>query len=241
MNQTYVSVNPHDEQFVSTFLEIPYRRTLRQVLDYGISDGKQRIVFGLHARYDLRERFLSLPFAKFAPVSWTMQDTIESVFSGMPHFSDLLSLLSRLESTNPHTVSTIRISDGGGIDAQFMRQLDLRNVERLHCCVYQQYASMLRVPAVLEHCALLLRFLASWLGIQPGFLVHTIGIAELPEIDADKARELLNLPVHDSPYLSLSWPQEICVGPAAFLKTVERWPKEKRALLDAMNIQLTFP
>lgn len=59
---TYNNPNPHDEQVVSTMLDIPYLRMVRNVLSYGHHEEnrtsvKSISIFGLSARYDLRDRF----------------------------------------------------------------------------------------------------------------------------------------------------------------------------------------
>lgn len=59
---SYLNTNCHDEQNVGVFLDLPYLKMLRQVLDYGIPEMDRtgtgtRSIFGLSARYDLRDRF----------------------------------------------------------------------------------------------------------------------------------------------------------------------------------------
>lgn len=69
-----------DPQNVGTFLDIPYLRVLRDILDYGEKHEDRtgvgtRSLFGVTCRYDLRERFPLLT-CRQVPWAWTVKELL---------------------------------------------------------------------------------------------------------------------------------------------------------------------
>lgn len=128
---------------------------------------------------------------------------------------------------NPHTVDDCALPPCHGVAIHFKRQIDSRNVERLHCCMYQRSCDMLLgVPYNVASYSLLTYIIAAWLGIKPGFFTHMLGDAHIYNNHVDQVREILDRTVIESPSLQVLWPNEpdmLEPSVRGFLDTLAKW------------------
>lgn len=307
---TYSNSNPHDDACHAQFLDIPYLKMLRTIMAYGQPEMDRtgvgtKSIFGMSARYDLRERFPLFTHKKLSfrwiaeELLWilsgdtcakTLEDRGITIWKewgdpdtrelgpvygdgmrrcAIPYSLDkweedqterkrvdqLFRLLMRLRNDpgsrrhiitlwNPHTVDECALPPCHGITIHFKIQRDGRNVDRLHCCMYQRSCDMLLgVPYNVASYSLLTCLIAGWLGIRPGFFTHMLGDAHIYRNHEDQVRELLERTLVESPQLEVHWPcQEGPMGGVAphrlaatesvqlFLKTISRWPEEADTL-----------
>ena len=246
-------------QNAATFLDLPYLRLVRDILDYGDSHQDRTGVgtlslFGQSCRYDLRERFPLLTCRK-VPWRWTVEE-LRWFLSGSTNAKDLedrgvmwwkswgdpetrelgptygrmwreypnkhetfvdqwenlLKGLGDDPDSRRHIVTLwhpahspyCSLPPCHGIALQFKISTDDRGIKRLHSLMLQRSADViLGVPINIASYSLLTCAIAEYLGINPGVFTHFMGDAHIYKNHVDVARELLERPLRESPFLRL--------------------------------------